>query len=35
MWIEGIDVFGDGVVEVVRNPAIEEPLAEVRSASPA
>jgi len=35
MWIEGTDVPGDGAVEVVRNPATEEPLAEVRSASPA
>ena len=33
MWIAGADVAGDGAVEVVRNPATEEPLAEVRSAS--
>jgi acyl-CoA reductase-like NAD-dependent aldehyde dehydrogenase len=35
MWIEGAEVAGDGAVEVVRNPATEEPIAEVRSASPA
>jgi len=35
MWIEGADVPDDGAVEVVRNPATEEPLAEVASASPA
>ncbi|HEX8930491.1 MAG TPA: aldehyde dehydrogenase family protein, partial [Actinomycetota bacterium] len=35
MWIEGAEVAGDGTVEVVRNPATEEPIAEVRSASPA
>ena len=35
MWIEGAEVAGDGAVEVVRNPASEEPIAEVRSASPA
>jgi acyl-CoA reductase-like NAD-dependent aldehyde dehydrogenase len=35
MWIAGTEVPGDGDVEVVRNPATEEPLAEVASASPA
>jgi betaine-aldehyde dehydrogenase len=35
MWIEGAEVAGDGAVEVVRNPATEEPIAEVASASPA
>jgi hypothetical protein len=29
MWIEGAEVAGDGAVEVVRNPASEEPIAEV------
>jgi acyl-CoA reductase-like NAD-dependent aldehyde dehydrogenase len=35
MWIQGAEVAGDGAVEVVRNPATEEPIAEVASASPA
>jgi len=34
MWIAGTELPGDGAPEVVRNPATEEPLAEVRSASP-
>jgi acyl-CoA reductase-like NAD-dependent aldehyde dehydrogenase len=34
MWIAGADLPGDGSPEVVRNPATEEPLAEVASASP-
>ena len=34
MWIAGTDLPGDGSPEVVRNPATEEPLAEVPSASP-
>jgi acyl-CoA reductase-like NAD-dependent aldehyde dehydrogenase len=34
MWIAGAELPGGGSPEVVRNPATEEPLAEVRSASP-
>ena len=34
MWIAGAELPGDGTPEVVRNPATEEPLAEVPSASP-
>jgi len=34
MWVGGADQPGLGGVEVVRNPATEEPLAEVPSASP-
>jgi hypothetical protein len=33
MWIAGADLPGDGTPEVVRNPATEEPLAEVPAAS--
>jgi acyl-CoA reductase-like NAD-dependent aldehyde dehydrogenase len=35
MWVAGADLGGRGQVEVVRNPATEEALAEVPSASPA
>ena len=35
MWIAGADLPGEGTPEVVRNPATEEPLAEVPSASTA
>jgi betaine-aldehyde dehydrogenase len=34
MWIAGADLPGRGAVEVVTNPATEEPLAEVASATP-
>jgi acyl-CoA reductase-like NAD-dependent aldehyde dehydrogenase len=34
MWVAGADLRGGGGVDVVVNPATEEPLAEVRSASP-
>jgi acyl-CoA reductase-like NAD-dependent aldehyde dehydrogenase len=34
MWVAGRDVPGGGAVEAVRNPATEEPLAEVPSATP-
>ena len=34
MWVAGADLPGRGAVEVVANPATEEPLAEVPSASP-
>jgi acyl-CoA reductase-like NAD-dependent aldehyde dehydrogenase len=33
MWLAGADLPGRGAVEVVRNPATEEPLAEVPSAT--
>jgi acyl-CoA reductase-like NAD-dependent aldehyde dehydrogenase len=33
MWVGGADVAGQGPAEVVRNPATEEPLAEVPAAS--
>jgi acyl-CoA reductase-like NAD-dependent aldehyde dehydrogenase len=35
MWVAGAELAGGGDVEVVRDPATEEELAEVRSASPA
>ena len=34
MWVGGAELAGLGAVEVVANPATEEPLAEVPSASP-
>jgi acyl-CoA reductase-like NAD-dependent aldehyde dehydrogenase len=34
MWVAGADLAGAGRVEAVRNPATEEPLAEVPSATP-
>jgi acyl-CoA reductase-like NAD-dependent aldehyde dehydrogenase len=34
MWVGGAELAGRGPVEVVANPATEEPLAEVPSASP-
>jgi betaine-aldehyde dehydrogenase len=34
MWVAGAELAGGGDVEVVRNPATEEPLAEVPSATP-
>ena len=34
MWVGGAELAGQGEVEVVANPATEEPLAEVPSASP-
>jgi betaine-aldehyde dehydrogenase len=34
MWVAGEELAGRGAVEVVTNPATEEPLAEVASASP-
>src|SRR5215216_5071732 len=34
MWVGGAELAGQGPVEAVANPATEEPLAEVRSASP-
>jgi hypothetical protein len=34
MWTEGAEVAGDGAVEVVRNPATEEPIAEVAARRP-
>jgi acyl-CoA reductase-like NAD-dependent aldehyde dehydrogenase len=34
MWIAGAELRGDGSPEVVRNPATEEALADVPSASP-
>jgi acyl-CoA reductase-like NAD-dependent aldehyde dehydrogenase len=33
-WVAGADQAGAGKVEAVRNPATEEPLAEVPSATP-
>jgi acyl-CoA reductase-like NAD-dependent aldehyde dehydrogenase len=35
MWVAGAELAGEGGVEPVRNPATEEPLAEVAAASPA
>src|SRR4030095_11164792 len=34
MWVAGAELAGGGDVELVRNPATEEPLAEVPSATP-
>jgi betaine-aldehyde dehydrogenase len=33
MWVDGAELAGQGPVEVVANPATEEPLAEVAAAS--